>query len=175
LAGPERAQLKRGCLNPGPPGTALSATPHLDPAPFGRCIHGSHSLGSGAQMSGPNGLRAFAISLVMAFHLYSEILPYGYSGMDIFFVLSGYFIIKQIGHPDANPNAFLTLRILRIYPAMVVVITSPCQCQDPSRALRPSEMAAGADVLPRPAAHLLGARGSKCRSFYQGSPIPSAG
>ena len=74
------------------------------------------------RIAGLDGLRALAITLVLAFHLFPEVAPYGYLGVDIFFVLSGYFIAQQIGCPDANISRYLLRRILRLYPVLVTVI-----------------------------------------------------
>ena len=37
-----------------------------------------------------DGLRGIAISLVLIFHIWPEYFSFGYVGVDIFFVLSGY-------------------------------------------------------------------------------------
>lgn len=42
----------------------------------------------------------------------------------MFFVLSGYFIVAQIGRPDANVLTYLGRRLIRIYPALIVVLAS---------------------------------------------------
>lgn len=76
------------------------------------------------RIAGLDGLRALAITLVLAFHLFPEVAPYGYLGVDIFFVLSGYFIAQQIGRPDASIPRYLLRRILRLYPTLILVIAS---------------------------------------------------
>lgn len=43
-----------------------------------------------------DGLRAIAILPIFIFHLDKEILPGGYLGVDIFFVISGYLITSLI-------------------------------------------------------------------------------
>ena len=43
-----------------------------------------------------DGLRAFAITAVIINHFNKDILPNGYLGVDIFFVLSGYVICSSI-------------------------------------------------------------------------------
>src|SRR5947209_3153378 len=43
-----------------------------------------------------DGLRALAVVAVIAFHLSRGLLPGGYLGVDIFFVLSGYLITSII-------------------------------------------------------------------------------
>ena len=68
-------------------------------------------------------LRAVAVFLVLGYHLNSEYFKFGYLGVDIFFVISG-FIIAHILSKDSNINIkqFYLKRILRIYPAMTIVI-----------------------------------------------------
>ena len=39
-----------------------------------------------------DGLRAVAITPVVLFHLFPEVLPNGFLGVDVFFVISGYLI-----------------------------------------------------------------------------------
>ena len=72
-----------------------------------------------------DGLRAIAVLGVILFHL-GGVIPGGYVGVDIFFVISGYLIIGQIlqGMEDGTFSLleFWKRRILRIYPALLVMI-----------------------------------------------------
>jgi len=73
-----------------------------------------------------DGLRGIAISLVLLFHIWPEYFSFGYVGVDIFFVLSGY-LITQIIHTKLLSNSFFFKdfyrnRIRRIFPAMVIVV-----------------------------------------------------
>jgi peptidoglycan/LPS O-acetylase OafA/YrhL len=79
------------------------------------------------------GLRAIAVLLVFIFHLSPEILPGGFIGVDIFFVISGYLISSIILFKiDGNKFSLLDFyysRIKRIVPAylfllIVVAITA---------------------------------------------------
>nr|WP_210319013.1 acyltransferase [Rhizobium paranaense] len=84
---------------------------------------------------GPDVLRALAILLVMLVHLPAEatplplagIRPYGWIGVDIFFVLSGYLIGTQLMAEAARSNAvdfkaFYLRRAFRILPAFLLVL-----------------------------------------------------
>jgi len=84
---------------------------------------------------GPDLLRAVAILLVMLVHLPAEatplplagIQPYGWIGVDIFFVLSGYLIGNQLMAEAARRNAidfktFYMRRAFRILPAFLLVL-----------------------------------------------------
>jgi len=73
-----------------------------------------------------DGLRGIAIALVLLFHIWPEYFSFGYVGVDIFFVLSGY-LITQIIHTKLQSNSFsfkefYRNRIRRIFPAMIIVL-----------------------------------------------------
>lgn len=92
-----------------------------------------------------DGLRAFAVVAVIITHFNSDLLPSGYLGVDIFFVISGYVITASLsGRQSKNFLDFVTLfwarRIRRLVPALAVfvVITSVLIClfnADPGPAL----------------------------------------
>ncbi|PRA32191.1 acyltransferase family protein [Pseudomonas poae] len=76
-----------------------------------------------------DGLRAIAVLSVILFHLdFFEWLPGGFSGVDMFFVISGYVISQSLwerreltfGRYLAN---FYQRRLLRIMPALLVVLS----------------------------------------------------
>ena len=72
-----------------------------------------------------DGLRAVAVLSVMAFH-YGELLPGGFTGVDVFFVISGFLITSQLAH-DIRGGTFSLLgfyhrRVRRILPALVVML-----------------------------------------------------
>ena len=74
-----------------------------------------------------NGLRAFAIMAVIINHFNKEILPGGYLGVDIFFVISGYVITsslskKNIGDFWGFISFFFKSRIKRLLPALITFI-----------------------------------------------------
>jgi len=70
-----------------------------------------------------DGLRALAVTSVLIFHFYPNIMPYGYLGVDIFFVISGFLITLHLLKID-NTNIsnaviqFLTRRLNRLLPAL---------------------------------------------------------
>lgn len=72
------------------------------------------------------GLRALAVILVIVFHIDESILPGGYIGVDIFFVISGFLISKsvfsQIDHKKFNLFRFFEGRIKRIVPAYFAML-----------------------------------------------------
>ena len=74
------------------------------------------------------GLRGIAIILVLFFHFDLNFFSKGYYGVDIFFVLSGFFIGKSIIEGLERKNFSLKLfykkRFLRIFPLLVIVIIS---------------------------------------------------
>jgi peptidoglycan/LPS O-acetylase OafA/YrhL len=73
-----------------------------------------------------DGLRAVAVSAVIAYHLSADSLPGGYLGVDIFFVLSG-FLITTIIWNDLETDRFsirrfYERRVRRIMPALIAVL-----------------------------------------------------
>lgn len=73
-----------------------------------------------------DGLRAVAIISVLTFHAFPSIMPGGFIGVDIFFVISG-FLISTITFSSLERNRFSLLefysrRILRIFPALILTL-----------------------------------------------------
>lgn len=73
-----------------------------------------------------DGLRAVAVLSVIVFHLSRSVLPGGYLGVDIFFVISGYLITSIIWREISAGNfsivRFYDRRIRRIMPALLAVL-----------------------------------------------------
>jgi peptidoglycan/LPS O-acetylase OafA/YrhL len=77
-----------------------------------------------------DGLRALAVLLVVIFHAWPQALSRGFIGVDVFFVISGYLITRNIWSSLENRSfslgAFYERRIRRILPAllaMLVIVT----------------------------------------------------
>ena len=72
-----------------------------------------------------DGLRAYAVIAVIIFHL--GLLPNGYLGVDIFFVISGYLITSIVYKGLTNNNfsiwKFYESRIRRIIPLLLLITT----------------------------------------------------
>jgi peptidoglycan/LPS O-acetylase OafA/YrhL len=74
---------------------------------------------------GIDALRAYAVTLVLGFHFFPGIFPGGYLGVDIFFVLSGYFIAKAVRDGTGfSARRYLARRLLRLGPALLLVLTA---------------------------------------------------
>jgi len=73
-----------------------------------------------------NGLRAIAVLLVVLFHLDIPLFKGGFLGVDVFFVLSGYFISRNIIHDLENGLfgfiRFSQKRLKRLFPVLIVTI-----------------------------------------------------
>jgi peptidoglycan/LPS O-acetylase OafA/YrhL len=73
-----------------------------------------------------DGLRAFAVMAVIIFHTFPKVLPGGFVGVDIFFVISGYLITQIILSDLSSGNfraaSFYARRIRRIFPALIIVL-----------------------------------------------------
>lgn len=71
-------------------------------------------------------LRALAVLPVMLFHFDKGLLPGGYLGVDVFFVISGYLItgllVAELASGTFDLTNFWRRRILRIVPALTVVV-----------------------------------------------------
>ncbi|VDD97788.1 unnamed protein product [Enterobius vermicularis] len=72
------------------------------------------------------GLRGLAIIYVLAFHLYPQLFPRGFLGVDIFFVISGYLIslilMREKSFTLTSFLVFYKKRIKRIFPAYYVML-----------------------------------------------------
>lgn len=73
-----------------------------------------------------DGLRAIAVAAVVFYHAFDWVLPGGFVGVDIFFVISGY-LISSVLVKDAKPGwstvkSFYVRRIRRIFPALILVL-----------------------------------------------------
>jgi peptidoglycan/LPS O-acetylase OafA/YrhL len=75
-----------------------------------------------------DGLRAVAVASVVAFHAFPKLLPGGFIGVDIFFVISGFLITTIImqSHAagDFSYRDFYARRIRRIFPALMLVLAA---------------------------------------------------
>ncbi len=81
-----------------------------------------------------DGLRAIAVLAVVAFHAFPSVLPGGFVGVDVFFVISGFLIssilFNEFGAADAKAGAliadFYSRRVRRIFPSLIVVLVASC-------------------------------------------------
>ena len=74
-----------------------------------------------------DGLRAFAVVAVIINHFNKEILPNGWLGVDIFFVISGFVITTSLYQRPSNKFkdficGFYARRIKRLFPALSVFV-----------------------------------------------------
>ncbi len=71
-------------------------------------------------------LRGIAVLLVVVYHAFPNILPGGFIGVDVFFVISGYLITtiihRQIIDNDFSFFTFYGKRIKRLFPALITVL-----------------------------------------------------
>ncbi len=78
-------------------------------------------------ISGLDGLRALAVLAVIIYHLAPHLLPGGYLGVDIFFVISGFLITtllitEHARHQKIALREFWLRRARRLLPALLVTI-----------------------------------------------------
>ena len=74
-----------------------------------------------------DGLRAIAILAVVVYHFNPSLLPSGFIGVDIFFVISGFVVTYSLAHKPDQPwkdylLSFAAKRIQRLYPALIVCV-----------------------------------------------------
>jgi peptidoglycan/LPS O-acetylase OafA/YrhL len=87
----------------------------------------STSKGGGTRLPGLDGLRALAITLVLAYHLFPGLAPGGFIGVDVFLVVSGYLITALLiserrADGRIRLRRFWARRARRLLPALVVVV-----------------------------------------------------
>jgi peptidoglycan/LPS O-acetylase OafA/YrhL len=97
------------------------------PAPATASARAPSGAGRAERLPGLDGLRALAITAVLAFHLDPSWLPGGFLGVDVFFVVSGFLITTLLvreharaGHVDLP--GFWTRRARRLLPALLVCV-----------------------------------------------------
>lgn len=78
-------------------------------------------------ITGLDGLRAFAVLIVIAYHFSFSWAGGGFLGVDIFFVISGYLITSKVLSVQENKQSFKfkefwSSRIRRLFPAVFVMI-----------------------------------------------------
>lgn len=78
-------------------------------------------------LPGVDGLRAIAVLAVIIYHIKASLLPGGFSGVDVFFVISGYVVSASLAREQQTGFArfalhFYARRIIRIYPALIVCL-----------------------------------------------------
>jgi len=75
-----------------------------------------------------DGLRAVAVLSVVGFHAFPSLIPGGYIGVDIFFVISGFLIssiiFQSLEQGNFSLSDFYVRRIKRIFPALALVLVS---------------------------------------------------
>ena len=81
-----------------------------------------------AYRSDIDGLRAIAVLAVVVFHAFPALVPGGFIGVDIFFVISGFLISTILANALANGSfsfaGFYARRIKRIFPALLLVMAA---------------------------------------------------
>lgn len=75
-----------------------------------------------------DGLRAIAVTTVVAYHAFPQAAPGGFTGVDVFFVISGFLIsgliLKGLEDGSFTSRDFYARRIRRILPALTVVLAA---------------------------------------------------
>jgi len=73
-----------------------------------------------------DGLRAIAVLSVVIFHAFPKLLPGGFIGVDVFFVISGFLItgiiLEELKNDSFSLIGFYKRRIKRIFPALITIL-----------------------------------------------------
>lgn len=74
-----------------------------------------------------DGLRAIAVLSVLLYHYGAKFVPGGFVGVDVFFVISGYLITKNLSEQISTSGLsivdFYNRRVRRIFPAALVMLS----------------------------------------------------
>lgn len=111
--------LTRVSLPVHPDGSTSAARKPVAPRPTSRP----------PRIYGLDALRAVAVLAVMTFHFFPTVLPGGFIGVDIFFVLSGFLITtllvrERVRTRAVSLRAFWARRARRLLPALVLVVVT---------------------------------------------------
>lgn len=76
-----------------------------------------------------DGLRALAVIAVIIFHADATLLPGGFTGVDLFFVISGFVISQSLAARTGTPLGttlldFYRRRVMRLLPALLVMLVA---------------------------------------------------
>lgn len=79
------------------------------------------------------GLRGLAILLILFFHISPEICPNGFLGVDVFLLISGYFLFRGFMKADGNTWSlcgFIRKKVLRLLPPLIplLIVASVAGC-----------------------------------------------
>ena len=83
------------------------------------------------RLAGLDGLRGIAVALVVVFHFFPAVLPGGFIGVDVFFVISGFLItgllLTEWDHSSRlSLGRFWKRRALRLVPPLVPLVLILC-------------------------------------------------
>src|SRR5262249_35736303 len=82
---------------------------------------------SAAYRADIDGLRGISVLAVIGFHGFPDLVPGGFIGVDVFFVISGFLIsgiiFDEMQSDVFSLRSFYARRIRRIFPALVLVLT----------------------------------------------------
>jgi peptidoglycan/LPS O-acetylase OafA/YrhL len=81
------------------------------------------------RLPGLDGLRAIGVAAVVLFHLDPQLLPGGFLGVDLFFVVSGFLITRLLlteiaQHGRLRVGRFYGRRVRRLFPAVAVLLVA---------------------------------------------------
>lgn len=72
-----------------------------------------------------DGLRGLAVLMVLVYHAWPGLLPGGFTGVDIFFVISGYVVTRSLRYAEGTDQGLLPFylrRVRRLFPALLFTL-----------------------------------------------------
>jgi peptidoglycan/LPS O-acetylase OafA/YrhL len=112
---------------PGKAGEPAAAATQPDAAPAPAVAADSGSAARDSFRPDIQGLRALAVGMVVIYHLYPSVLPGGFVGVDVFFVISGFLITGHLWRGFLRAGSvrlvdFWGRRARRLLPAAALVL-----------------------------------------------------
>jgi hypothetical protein len=99
---------------------------------IGQVVMGTREKTGMVYMAPLDGIRAIAILAVLIFHVWPTVLTGGFSGVDVFFVLSGFLIgsivLQDIRNGTFSIREFYHRRIQRLLPNETSIGIGSCSC-----------------------------------------------
>lgn len=120
--------MARDTISPTMPNSLSTIASDARPSETSTTTSQAHHLSHPKYRPDIDGLRAVAVSSVVLFHAFPNLLPGGFIGVDVFFVISGFLIstiiFENLERGTFDFFEFYARRIKRIFPALLLVLAS---------------------------------------------------
>ena len=123
-----------------------------------------------------DGIRALAVAVVIAYHAGLAEIPGGFLGVEVFFVVSGFLVTASLLARQSTLE-FVWARVLRIYPALLVVVALTVLVLGPAFTTLPLPAyfsAPGVGDYALKCASLIGGIAIHLPGVFETNPYPAA-